>query len=320
MVNPFSQTQPYSGAGWVNAGATGPGSITYDSFDDRVEMVVNRTGLNDAVGKDLTDPIVLGTPLSDTNWRLRMNITWPIVNSFRNVGGLFENGNTLDIVISDTDQASNTGTVSQKFIGMRVTNFDGNSPTFSIRAAPFRGLMGILIKDGGSFTGSSSFTPGGQPTAQTTTFIEIERNGALAIMTHYTDGTYTTPIEQKMLAIPVGVVGLKYFKFSNFAAFTDKHALISGQLVFWEILNGQSFTPIMPIFPSGLAAKIYNDLGANGPSTGDEVFARIFEVPPDPETWIRIREKHMFGFLENNGLIQRDIDTREWNTTTWSVI
>ena len=324
MVNPFGQNAPYGGAGWVDTGQT---LIEHDNFNQRVDLSSKRNGNNDAVARDLTDVSALGIPISDTNWRLRLGLNWAFFNSFRNTGNLFSNGNTLDIGLSDVDQTFNTSNASQKFIGMRITNFNGNSPTFGIRSGGspvppngFRGLMGILIKDGGAFSGSSSFTPGGQPGSQSITHIEIERNGALVVMTLFTDATFTTMIEQKMVAIPPAVIGLKFLKFNNFVFLGDKFALIDGNLNFYEILSGQSFTPIMPIFPSGLAAKIYNDLGANGPSTGDEVFARIFEVPPDPETWIRIREKHMFGFLENNLLIQRDIDTREWNTTTWSVI
>lgn len=320
MVNPFSETAPYPQGDWVNEGATGPGSIFYDGFDDRVEYAVNRTAALDGVGRDLTLAGSLGIPISDTDWRLRMHLNWPEFNSFRNTGNLFENSNIFYITLSDSDQSVSAGTASQKHLGIRVVNFDGNNPTAAIRAAPFRGLIQGFVRDGTTQTFTAQFTPGGPPTSQTTTFTEIVRAGSNLIITIYTDATFTSQIEQKMITIPAGITGLKYLKFQNLNSLADKFALISGRLLFYEILSGTSFTPIMPIFPSGLAAKIYNDLGINGPSTGNEVFARIFDTPPDPESWVRIREKNMYGFLERSALIQRDIDLVTWDITTWSVV
>lgn len=330
MVNPFIESEGFTDCSkWF--ATNNPGDMECDTFNSRIKIFASRpsTLANDGVARDMTDASALGTPISDTAWRLRLRLHWPITNSFRNTGALFDTFNRIGVVLSDSDQ--NTGlrasTGPEKAIGLQISNFDGNDPTPAIRAggAPvppngFRALLTGLVKDGTTATGTPQFTPGGQPGSLSTTHIQIERINATMIITLFVDSTWTTMIEQHMVTIPPAVIGLKYLKFNHFEIVSDDPSFIDGHVTQYELLNGPSFTPIMPLFPNGLAAKIFNDLGVNGPSTGDEVFARIFDDGVFPETWSRIREKNMYGFLENMTLIQRDIDKVTWDITTWSVI
>ncbi len=260
--NPFFQNAPYAQDGWVKTGT--PNNIRWqltNPHNQRVAVIGSRVGLNDQIAKDITAPIALNQPLSDTAWRWRVILNWPTFNAFRNKDVLFQPSNSVDIVLSDSDQTVNTGTNSpgQKFIGMRISNFNGNSPTFSIRINPFQGLLAGIVRDGAVITGTGSFTPGGQPSAQTNTHIEIERSGALMTIRLFTDATFTLPvIEEKTLAIPSGVVGLKYIKVSNFNFSNTKHALIAGNLFSYELLDGiPPVTPVGGTKPDSLYSKLH---------------------------------------------------------------
>ncbi len=258
--NPFFQNAPYAQTGWVATGT--PNNIRWqltNPHNQRVAIIGSRVGLNDQIAKDFTDPIALGQPLSDTTWRWRMILNWPTFNAFRNKDVLFQQGNSIDIVLSDSDQTFNTGTAAQKFIGLRISNSNGNLPTFSIRINPFQGLLAGLVKDGTSIVGTPAFTPGGEPSAQTNTHIEIERSGALMTIRLFTDATFTLPvIEEKSLPIPAGVVGLKFIKVSNFNALGTNTSLIGGFLNQYKILSGEvPITPVGGVKPDSLYSKLH---------------------------------------------------------------
>jgi len=323
MVNPFSLTQPYPSTGWVFTGTPGfPLGIHHQDLspgNGRTSVNGTRQGTNDCAVQDLTDPSRLGTTVSDTDFRLRVRLFF---SGFRNTDVSFEGSNTIDIVLSDKDQTFNSAD-NQAFLGVRVANFDGNNPTFGIRSTPsFRGLARAIGKDGAVSFGSPNFTAGGPPIINETTDIEIIRAGTLLTANLYAPGgTFSVITETQIFSpIPAAVVGLKFLKIVNFNFNNPNASFVQGFMTSFEILNGGGFTPILPIFENGIAAKIFNDLGVNGPSTGDEVFARIFDDGNFPETWSRIREEHMYGFLENNSLIKRDIDRVTWDITTWSVV
>jgi len=267
MVNPFSQTAPYSGTGWIFTGT--PGNITYSTLsphNSRVSLIASATGLNDTGVQDLTDPTRLNAPISDTDWRLRLVLNWPTTNAFRNTGALFDGGDIVDIGLTDLDQNSNIRTDPQKMLGIRIINFDGNSPTPLIRAGGplgFRALAGALGRDGATTFGSPTFTPGGQPQSVSQTPIEIIRAGSTLTANLYAinDVLFVGPIIETQVStpIPAGVVGLKFLKVSN-ENFLDVSgvALISGFLQSYELLNGPPLPPTPPTF--GTTTSLYSKL------------------------------------------------------------
>lgn len=330
MVNPFSQSAGSTTvSGWAQT--LNPGNTKIDEFNQRIKIGQSADGNNDTIARDLTLPASLDELISDTDWRLRVRFSWPTFNAFKNVDVANEAITFQLFSLSDKDQLVNQGFTTgndEKSIGMRIFNFDGNDPTPAIRAGGspvppngFRGLMQGYVKDTTLFAATPVFTPGGQPGSQSVTHLQVERSGSMVSYTLFLDANWDTIIEQHIIMnVPAAVVGQKFIKFGNRNFFAATPAFIDGFVLSYELLNGASFTPLLPIFDNGLAAKIYNDLGVNGPSTGDEVFARIFDDGSFPETWSRIREKHMYGFLEDNSLIQKDIDLIEWNKSTWSVV
>lgn len=268
MVNPFTQSAPYSGTGWVVTGT--PGNIIHQvlsPYNSRVGVISSATGLNDCAVQDLTDATRLNAPISDTDWRLRVVLDWPTFNAFRNTGSLFDGGDLVDIGLSDLDQNSNIRTDPQKFLGIRIFNFDGNNPTPGIRAGGspvppfgFRGLMSGFGKDVTTFFGTPGFTPGGQPGSLSLTHLELIRAGTLLTMNLYTDSTFTNIIETQVFSpIPPAVVGLKFLKVSN-EDFLDTSgvAIVSGFLQSYELFNGVVPPPLPPrSTASSLYSKLY---------------------------------------------------------------
>ena len=210
---------------WVTTDTGSPGFNRINETTEKWEWSPDPQSVNATMAQDMSTVGRLGSKLNDNGgWRARFTLD---LTSYTN-----GNSNHQFFGVRDVSQIRNHGanTPDQKFIGFRITSsVSGTGP--NIITLSRNGGTGTFVT-GGNF-GSEVLTVAGGVIG-----CQIERTSSTsATVGMYTDGTFTTLINEFTWTIDSGITDLQYFGGGNWNFSQSGEGQFGGLMDDLEIIN-----------------------------------------------------------------------------------